>query len=72
MDLECWKDEIAAHRAWLKPFDKWHAERWEQRLAADPEAAVVEACARHLLAEQVRAVEPAEDPEAGGPDFRCS
>lgn len=72
MDLECWNDEIAAHRAWLKSFDNWHGKTWEQRLAADPEAAVVEACTRHVLAEHVRAVEPAEDPARGGPDFYCS
>lgn len=71
MDLECWKDEIAAHRAWLTSFDEWHTKKWEDLLSADPEAAVVEACTRHLLAEHVRAMEPAEDPKAGGPDFRC-
>jgi hypothetical protein len=65
-----YSDILAEHRKWLAGFSE-HAAQWERRLKGQPEPAIVEACVRSYLANQVDSVEPAEDLASGGPDFRC-
>ncbi|HUX02024.1 MAG: hypothetical protein WBD63_04305 [Phycisphaerae bacterium] len=71
MRLEDYSAEIENHRNWLASFGNNRLMEWERRFAADPEAAVVEACTREFLQEHVAEVKPAEDPTSGGPDFCC-
>jgi len=72
MRLEDYTAEIENHRKWLASFGNNRLTNWKQLLAADPEAAVVEACTREFLQEHVAEVKPAEDPTSGGPDFCCA
>ncbi len=67
-----YKKVITEHRAWLQQFDKKRLNRWEDLLAADPEAAICEAKTRKLLSDHKIGVQPYEDLSKGGPDFRCS
>ena len=66
-------DVIEEHKAWLRDFEPVRLQNWDKIFKADPEAAIVEACARKLLAEHVERIEPAEGAakKKGGPDFVC-
>lgn len=70
-NLSVYSDQVVAHRRWLGEFDGVHRKKWDSLLKRDPEPALIEALVRAFLAQHVDAVEPAEDPAKGGPDFRC-
>ncbi|NOZ56679.1 MAG: hypothetical protein GXO73_07820 [Calditrichaeota bacterium] len=70
-DIETYADDIQAHLAWLNGFEPARRRQWERTLKNDPEAAIVEACSRKLLAPHSASIVPAEDLACGGPDFLC-
>jgi hypothetical protein len=65
-------DTIARHRTWLDRFPAAYRAKWEQQFASAEESAMCEAHVREVLEANGAEVSPADDPAAGGPDFRCT
>ena len=63
---------IDGHRDWLSSFDDHYLRKWDDRFAADPQAAICEAEVRQLLSDHTVRVHLNEDPACGGPDFLCT
>jgi hypothetical protein len=70
---QAFQSVISSHRRWLDGHDGLYGKQWEQRLAADEEAALCEAVFRDELERRGCTVAPNEDLKGRlpAPDFLC-